>query len=1293
VEAKIQFLFLIGAYRDNEVNSAHPLMLNLKEIKESGSVVHSLTLRPLGLDTTNELIADTLKASMEKTLPLSKLVYSKTDGNPFFLREFLHSLYVEKLLKFDFEDRSWQWDLEQIKNQNFTDNVVELMAGKIQKLPLETQESLKLAACIGNQFNLETLTFVNARSAQETIVSLKTGVSEGLLLPLAENYKAIELDTLASVELATVEYRFVHDRIQQASYCLIPDHSKQRVHRQVGQLLLENTPENRRDEKIFDIVNQLNQALELVDASGDRIHLAQLNLTAGQKAKASAAYEPALKYLTVGIELLSESDWQSQFDLCLALYETAAEASYLCGDFEQMEQLAEKVLHHATALLDRVKVYEIKIQAYMAQARGMEAVRTGVQVLRLLGIELNENPQLADIQQAIAQTETMLAGREIADLFHLPAMTEPEKLAAMQILSGLSSATYISAPQMYPLTVCERVKLSLQYGNAPWSAFAYATYGLILCGVVQDIERGYQFGQLALNVANHFNAKEVKTKSSFIFGGMIQHWKDPIRNTLKPLLAGYQWALETGDLEFGAYCACYACHHLYFAGEELTKLEQEIAGYSHVLDQWGQIGSYQYNEIFRQAILNLMGQEMNHSPSQLLGEAYNEVEQIHQHHQGNDRNGLHYLYLNKLILSYLFEELPQAIENATQAETYLDSVVALLCVPTFYFYDSLVQLAICQTASSAERDRALSKVAENQQKMQLWAHNAPKNHRHQYDLVEAERHSVLGQLIEAMDAYEQAISGAKSSHHLHEEALAYELAAKFYLAQGKELVAKSYFQEAYYCYFQWGAAAKTKQLEQKYPQFVLQVRSNSIIGNSSTITNHSTHKQSGANLDLETVVKASQAISGEIILEQLLRNLMKILLENAGAQAGCLLLPSSQGELYIEASGTIESDKINVLQSLPIANQLPESLVNYVARTHQSIVLNNATEEGEFTEDSYIREHALKSILCMPLINQGQLTSILYLENNLTTNAFTSDRLEILQILSAQAAISIENARLYQTLEDKVSERTIQLAEANQEIMALNEELKVENLRMSAELDIVRRMQKMILPKQQELEAIEGLDIAGFMEPADEVGGDYYDVLYQDGITTLGIGDVTGHGLESGILMVMVQTAVRLLKEIKEQDPVKFLDTLNRTLYQNLQRMNSDKNLTLAILNYFDGRLTISGQHEDVLIVRADGQIERINTTYLGFPIGLEKDIASFISQISIELKPGDGLVLYTDGITEAFDIDNKLYGIERLCKVISQTWKHSAQTIVQAVVKNLQQYIGEQKVFDDISLLILKRK
>ncbi len=1051
-----QSLFLIGAYRDNEVSAAHPFMLTIDEIGLAGVSVNHIKLSPLDEATVNDLIADTLKCTSIRAKPLAELVFAKTQGNPFFVKEFFKSLYAENLLYFEVQSLSWQWNINQIQAREFTDNVIELMAFKIQKLPPNTQQVLKLAAAIGSQFELNTLALVHEISPQETALRLHPAMAEGLILPLSDDYKAIELDVNRSWSLVnkdeqqindkgqlTVEYRFAHDRIHQAVYSLIPTQDKQAVHLQVGQLQLSHTPFHEREAKIFDIVNQLNLGIELINTKGrlkesrTRIdnnivsqktcikqqELAQLNLTAGKKAKASSAYKPALKYLQIGIALLGRDSWSHTYDLTLALFVEAAEAAYLSGDFEQQDELVSVVLQRAKTLLDKVKVYEVKIQAYIAQNKLKEAVETALSILKLLGIKFPEMPNQRHSWLSFWRTKLGLTGKKIEDLINLPQMTNPDKLAAMRILSSVVSAAYFAVPKLMPLLVFKQVNLSMKYGNAPLSASAYASYGIILCDFGLDIDAGYRFGQLALNLLDQFNrtvgstidSTKAKTLANVNF--FARPWKEHLKATLQPLLEAYSSGLETGDLEAAAYAAHNYCLHSYFVGKELTKLQEEMTTYGDVLSQLKQERTLRMNKLYRQIIVNLRGEVEN--PCCLNGNLYNELKMLPQHQTANDLTAICVLHFNKLILSYLFESYQEAFENATIAEKYLDGLKGTVIIPLFYFYDSLVRLESYSQTALNQQNTLLSKVVTNQKKMQQWAHHAPMNHLHKFYLVEAERYRVLGQLNQAAEFYDRAIETAQNNEYLHEEAIAHQLAAKFYLRQGKTTIARAYMQDAHYCYLQWGATAKVKDLEKRYPQLLTITQLG--MNNRSTTTS-TTNTGSVTALDLATVMKAFQAISGEIVLDNLLAKLMKMLIENAGAEKGVLIL-STNSKLLIEAQGSVDSDQVQVLQSISVENNsscpLPVSIINYVTRTKQTLVLNDATRESSFIKDSYIKDYQPRSILCCTLLNQGKLTGIIYLENNLTTGAFTPDRLEVLKLLSSQAAISIENAKLYSELKAK----------------------------------------------------------------------------------------------------------------------------------------------------------------------------------------------------------------------------------------------------------------------------------
>lgn len=1047
-DAEIGYLFLIGAYRDNEVSLGHPLMIALESLRSQAIVIHEITLAPLALADISNLIADTLHSDTALVKPLAELVIRKTSGNPFFVNQFLKTLYQENLLIFTSPSNGskshWYWDITQIEALDITDNVVELMIQKLRKLPESIQRVLQLAACVGNAFDLQTLATIDKRSPVDTYPDLLLAIEEGLVLSTSK--LSLVPGDLIDTHLVNLEFRFLHDRVQQAAYTLIDDSSKQVTHLQIGRLLWQSTSPEALSEKIFEIVDHLNLGIELIADAVERIEIAKLNLTAGQKAKAATAYTAATEYLQVGLRLLGDFSWDAEYELTLSLHTEAAEAAFLSGDFEAMQRLAAIVQNCAKTLLDSVKMYEVQIQAYMGQNKLLEALNTGLQVLKHLGIEFPEAPDPSDIGQALGETAAILCGIGTEELIDLPEMTDPHQLAAIRILSRIFSPCYSAMPSLVPLTVCKQINLSVQYGNASVSPFAYAVYSLLLCGVLGDIERGYEFGQFALHLVSKLNVKEIEAKTRHLVYAAVQHWKEHVRNTLEPFLSVFSSGLETGDLEYAGYAIMVWSHYSFFAGKELMQLEREIATYTDAIHQIGQETALNNTKICWQAVLNMTGRTQK--PCQLKGEAYDEDAMLPLYQQTNNQLAIHYLYLHKLVLCYGFENHSEALKSIPQIENSFGASAGQLTVVIFYFYDSLVRLAVYPESSQSEQQDILDKVQANQEKMQPWAYHAPMNHLHKFYLVEAERHRVVDEKVEAMELYDKAIALAKENEYLNEEALAYELAAKFYLEWGKDAIAQLYLQKAHYAYQVWGAHAKVEHLEIKYSQFLARTSVNSGI-DATNPKRTTSHPEADHNLDLATVMKAAQALSGEIVLSKVLTKLMQILLENAGAETGILILEKAES-LFIEATGQIDQDEITVQQSIAIetSQQLPLSLINYVRQTQENVVLDNATREGIFTTDDYILDHQPKSVLCAPIVHQGKLIGILYLENNLTTGAFTAERVEVLQLLSSQAAISIENARLYQdlaaanaglkrsheqledyskTLEVKVEERTMQL--------------------------------------------------------------------------------------------------------------------------------------------------------------------------------------------------------------------------------------------------------------------------
>ncbi|MBD1933871.1 MULTISPECIES: AAA family ATPase [Cyanophyceae] len=1005
LDEQTQSLFLIGAYRDNEVNPTHPLALMLERLRKQGAVLQEITLTPLTLEPLSQLIAETLHRNADTVCPLAELVLRKTEGNPFFVSEFLRMLHSENLLTFYTEGLSWQWNIAQIQAQDITDNVVELMLHKLNKLPENTQQILWLAACIGAEFNLDTLSIVCEKSHKTVFQDLLTAIQVGLIQPLSE------LDE----NLLIQEYKFLHDRVQQASYILIDESQKQIVHLQIGRNLLGKTLPERLSDRLFEIVDHLNHGIELVTDRLERNEIARLNLITGQKAKAAIAYSVAQNYLARGRAWLTDSSWQTNYELTLELYTETTEVAYLCGDFEQVESWAAIVLQEAKTIFDIVKVYEVKIQTDIAQNQLLKAINTGLLVLQKFGISFPEKLSELDIQLEIDAITSLFSEMPIEELSYLPQMVEQDKLEAMRILSRITTVAQIAAPNLMPLFASKQVSLSIQNGNASTSPVAYANFGLILCGLVGNIESGYEFGQLALRLLSQPHTHAIKSRTLTIVSNFIIHWKKHVRETLPQFLEGYQSGLETGDLEFAAYCAHCYCFHSFAVGKELVELERNMTKYGEAIRQIKQEVALTWNQVYQQSILNLIGCSVN--PFRLIGEAYNEESKLPQHEITNDGFAIFNVHFNKLFLCYLFYEYNQAVQNSDIAQNYLLQMTATFAKVLYYFYDSLTRLAIYPESCAQVQPETLRKVAAHQKEMKHWAHYAPMNYLHKYYLVEAEKARVLGRLFDAEELYEQAILGARDNEYIQEEALAYELAAKHYLVRGREKIAQTYMKEAHYCYERWGATAKVRDLEARYPQLFPHL--SSVASTPIRTTTGTTSNTSHIAFDLTAVMKATQAILSEIELDQLLRSLMKILIENAGAQTGFLILENSR-KWVIEASSELnEGENVyatQVLQSIPTANHLPESIINYVIRTHESVILNDATREGNFINDPYIQHHQTQSVFCLPLLNQSKLTGVLYLENQLATGAFTPEQSQILSLLSTQAAIAIENAKLYSKL-------------------------------------------------------------------------------------------------------------------------------------------------------------------------------------------------------------------------------------------------------------------------------------
>ncbi|MEG4943548.1 AAA family ATPase [Microcoleus sp. F4-D5] len=1041
-ESHSSHLLLIGAYRDNEVSPAHPLMLTLDEVTKIGAVVNTIMLAPLERTSLNKLVADTLTCSPKLAEPLTELVARKTKGNPFFATQFLKALHQDELITFEVKAGYWQCDISKVTAAALTDDVVEFMAQQLQKLPVETQSVLKLAACIGNQFDLTTLAIVSQNSETETATALWKTLQESFVLPQSEVYKFyLGVESISQSTSQTVAYRFLHDRVQQAAYSLIPEAERAIAHYQIGELLLQQISAEAREERIFELVNQLNYGTTLVVQQQERDELAQLNLTACHKARAATAYQAAREYAKVGLKLLGTDAWERQYEMTLSLHDLAAEVAFLAGDFEQMNQWIEAVIHHAKTPLEQVQVYQVKIQALVAHNQFLEAIAIGQSVFQMLGVNLPDEPTLDDIRQVKQEIDALIEGRSIESFIHLPKMTDPQQLAIMQNAARLTPVCYMSGTKLYFLVVALQAKLSIQFGNSPVSAFCYVGYAFQLRMLWGDMTMVPQFGQLGYQLALEPDAKNIRAATAMLMGAYVGSWTIHLQETLPILLDGYQAGLETGNLEFMGYDAQLYCFNAYWYGQPLSELEPQIRAYYQQLCDLHQVTAANCVLAYWQAAQILLGQSEDEIP--LRQDAYEEKVLAQAK---VDFYRLSFFYLYRFTLNYWLEDFAKAEHDAAQTRHYLAGGMGSIVEPIFYFYDSLNVLAT-PPESKTESEPRWQRMLENQAKLKDWADYGPMNYLHKYHLVEAQKYCVLARKTEAIEFYDLAIKEAKENGYIQEEGLANELAAKFYLDWCKEKVAASYMQEAYYCYARWGAKAKIEDLEQRYPQLLQPIlnqpklRFNPLetlgtISQSSHTSSTSSTSISDA-LDFASIVQAAQALSSKIQLDELLDTLNQIILKTSGAETCALLLPH-QKEWHVRAITHINSDNqppTTLLQSQPLDNSvgMPLKLIYYVKNTLETVVIEGGKTDIPGLMNDCTLQYESQSMLCSPILDRGNLVAILYLEHRSTKGVFTSDRLLVLKFLCTQAAISLENARLYQQAQDyahQVEQSQLQLVQS-----------------------------------------------------------------------------------------------------------------------------------------------------------------------------------------------------------------------------------------------------------------------
>jgi PAS domain S-box-containing protein len=986
----VHHLMLIGAYRDNEVNSVHPLMRKLEAIRQAGGNVKEIVLAPLACKDLRRLISDSLHCDPENAAPLAQLIHKKTAGNPFFTIQFISALAEEELLKFDHGEARWSWDLDRIYAKGYTDNVVDLMAGKLNRLPVETQNALQQLACLGNSAEFATIQMVYQESHEMMHRQLWEAVKAGLIIRSRDSYG------------------FLHDRVQEAAYTLIPQESRAEVHLRIGRMLAAHTPPEKREEAIFGIVNQLNRGAALITSQQEREQLAELNLIAGKRAKASTAYTSALKYLNVAATLLTDDSWVRQHELTFALELHRAECEFLTGQSTAAEERLTKLSSRATNTVDLAAVACLLMDLYTTLAHSDRAVDVGLEYLRHLGVEWSAHPTEEEARREYERIWSHLGSRAIEELIDLPLMSDSACLATLDVLTKVVPPGMFRDANFGALAICRAVNLSLEHGNSDGSCFAYVYLGMLAGPQFGNYGAGFRFGQLGYELVERGGLRRFQARTYMLFGSHVMPWTKHVRACRDLVHRTIETANKIGDLTFAAYSRNNLNTNLLAAGDPLAEV-QRVAEEGLEFARSARFGLVIDIITAQLGLIRTLGGKTPKFGSFDDGQ----LDEIQfERHLENDPAALPecFYWIRKLQACFLAEDYGSAIDASLKAQRLLWTAPSNLEMVEYHFYGALSHAASWNSASSDEKQQHFEALTAHHRQIEVWAQNCPENFENRAALLGAEIARIEGRMIDAEHLYENAILSAHANGFVHNEAVAYEVAARFYLARGFKKIANAYLMEARYCYLRWGAAGKVRQLDELYPtlQGANEVPATSTIG------------APVEHLDLATVMKVSQAVTGEMVLERLIDTLMRAAIEHAGAERGLLILPQG-AELRIQAEAITPGSSVNInLIDRPISSaELPEQIVQYTARTLDSIILEDAWARGSFPNDEYIGRTRARSILCVPLIKQGRLIAVLYLENNLAANVFTPRRTAVLNVLASAAAISLENSRLYHDLKER----------------------------------------------------------------------------------------------------------------------------------------------------------------------------------------------------------------------------------------------------------------------------------
>ena len=1007
-ESRISNLLIIGAYRDNEVAEGHPLLLSVKASVARGCPVEKITLQPLGLEDISQLLMDTFKLDQLSVSDLAGLVQEKTGGNPFFIEEFLKELYQQDLILFSVKHNVWQWDLDQIKNQKITDNVVDLITEKLLRMETEACELIQLASCIGNRFTLSTLVLVVEGTSQQLEENLKSAMKLGLIAPIGD---ACQVSALGD-ESTTLEFAFAHDRIHQAAYAMLDGEKKQDAHLKIGRLLLQGATQEQQHEWVFDICNHLNLALDLITDQSERDVLRALNLKAGIRAKSATAYQAAQHYLNSALALQRQDAWESIYEQTRELYLEAAEASYLCGHYALMDQFLATAFEHVDELLERVDFYLVQISALIAQGKLKESIELAKPVMARLGHRYPDVPNKRHVLIELLKTLWALRKADLPALEQAPQMTDPKHLAAHALGGRIGAPAMFVQPELLPMMALRSVRIQFQYGPCELGLNAWSVLGMILGSHMNKPEQAIAYGKLSLALVQRFQSRPMQGRALHLYNALVRHWVEPLRDTLEPLEQAYRISVDNGDFEYAMLALVVHMMNSLEAGVNLEQWQGQLQELRSAIIQLRQGHSVDYVDSHLQFCSNFMGK--SDDPSCLAGEHYDVIAKRKQHDLIGDKSLVVIDHTLSVLTLYYFGAYEKALAQVESLSLETADVGGFYLITRLYLMDSLVRLANVPLTTGSAKRRLLCQVAKNERKLKIWSQQNPQNFYSKYCIAKAERLHTTSQDLEANGWFEKAIEAATEQGFIQDEAMAAELCGSMHMRAGRNTLAVPYLQRAYNCYQRWGAQAKCAQMLQQHPSLARKIVENLAADNVTTRTEQLT------NIDITALMKALKAIAEEKGHGEMIALILNAALEFAGAQRGTLVLRGSNGEFRVEGIANVEKQQTKVMQSAALHESgLPSTLINYVIRTQSRLVVHDAQkgcdEVPGLERDPVIQTKQVRSLLCMPLVTgsdaERDVIGLLYLEHDLATGLFTEERFNTLEIIAMSAAGRLELSR------------------------------------------------------------------------------------------------------------------------------------------------------------------------------------------------------------------------------------------------------------------------------------------